>query len=152
VPDDLEAELRRMADDPDTPAHLKLGALRELGRLVRKKPPEKARRSSASGLPPDPLLEAHPSEGDEDGRELPPDPMADLDFAAWVGREPHELYRRVLVAVPFSPPGRPEPRSPQARELLDAEARFLRECRDRGIEGAEPVNEIAARRRRLRRA
>ncbi len=113
--------LRRMAEDESVPTHLRLGALKELGRRRQAEAPAApAAAPSGEGLPPNPLLERYPDE-DPDG---PLDPMADLDFAEITGRAPHRLYAKVLHSVP--------PHANRA-ELLRFEAEFLRACRDAGI-------------------
>jgi hypothetical protein len=135
--DDIEAGLRKIAMDDDVPANLRLGALKELGRLRGDAPPAPQPRASSSGLPSDPLLEEFPDVLGDDGHALPFDPMGDLDFAQVAGRAPHVLYAKALVRVPSGA---------SKEQLLDAEARFLRECRDRGIDTS--VDELAQRRRR----
>jgi hypothetical protein len=96
---EIEAGLRKIAMDESVPANLRLGALKELGRLRGDAPPEPRAqvRASASGLPPDPLLEEFQDAPGEDGRLLPFDPMSDLDWSQPVGRAPHRLYARALV-------------------------------------------------------
>jgi hypothetical protein len=130
-------ELRKMSTDPETPAHLRLGALKELGRLERseaRQPQPAADRDD--GLPTDPLLADFPDRPDPDsGRVLPADPMADLDWQQVTGRMPHRLYAKVLVRVP---------EAATKRLLLDAEARFLRECRNLGLD--TEADEVAERR------
>ena len=82
------------------------------------------RLASVDGLPADPLTESYPDPHPEGPR----DPMADLDWASAVGRWPHPLYRKALRGVP--------PRAGR-KELLEAEAKFLRACRDAGIVAAQ---------------
>lgn len=142
-----------MAQDESVPAHLRLGALKQLAVTGRQEKQGANGQVSGSrpredGLPDDPLLEQFPDAPDEHGRPRPPDPMADLDWELVVGRPPHHLYARVLVCVPFAPGHRD---AEQAKVLLDAEARFLRECRNRGIEGADDVSERRVRRRQKKR-
>jgi hypothetical protein len=135
----IEDDLRAMADDPDTPAHLRLGALRELGRLQRSEPtkvnghePERD-----DGLPPDPLLADFPLEADEEPFEAGADPMADLAFAEIVGRMPHPLYATVLFRIP---------NHADKDTLVRAEAMFLRDCRNRGLDTIDPDDDVAMRR------
>jgi hypothetical protein len=135
----IEDDLRAMADDPDTPAHLRLGALRELGRLQRSEPtkvnghePERE-----DGLPDDPLLAAFPLDAEEEPYAAGADPMADLDFEQIVGRMPHPLYAKVLFRIP----GRVDKDT-----LVRAEAQFLRECRNRGLDTIDPDDDVAMRR------
>jgi hypothetical protein len=155
VSDDLEQSLLKMANDPDTPAHLRLGALKQSALFRRAEMPAANRNGRPmmadrdDGRPPDPLLERFPELlRDEDGRPQPADPMADLDFDGWVGRMPHPLYARVLYAVPWHPTdgaGRARKdvhKGEEARILLDAEARFLRECRNRGLDVPDPDDEV----------
>jgi len=105
------------------------------------------------GLPPDPLLHEFPVMLDEQGRASPQDPQADLDWAVIVGRAPHSLYARVLHACPWHPAdlakrGRG---TDEGEVLLAAEARFLRACRDLGMDAeACEVAEVRRRRRRGR--
>ena len=162
--DPIEAELRKMAEDPNTPQHLKLGALKQLVALMGFGEPAKADGpvvvvpKRADGLPPDPLLEEFPGMlVDDGGRAVHADPMADLSWAGIVGRAPHSLYARVLHACPWHPTdlgrGYASPRDmgrgDEAGVLLDAEARFLRACRDRGLD--TEADEVAEARRRRRR-
>lgn len=155
-----------MAEDPDTPAHLKLGALKQLVAL-RTADPDASSSSTgpvvvvprrADGLPPDPLLDEFPEVlVDEDGRAVPPDPMADLSWAGIVGRPPHALYAKVLHTCPWHPTdaargyrsAKEMHRGDEAQTLRDAEARFLRACRDRGLDTeADEVADVRRRRRR----
>jgi hypothetical protein len=145
VADDLEKSLLAMANDPETPAHLRLGALKQLALFKRQETPARGGGPAPErddGLPGDPLLADFPDEPDEHGRPLPPDPMADLHWAAITGRMPHPAYARALVRVPFPAPARPEPKGAHAKLLLDAEAWFLRECRNRGIDVPDPDDEL----------
>jgi hypothetical protein len=145
VADDVEAELRKMAEDPGLPAHLKLGVLKQLIALRSLAKPAGSGHAPVvmpdreDGLPPDPLLEEFPADADEHGRVLPADPMADLDWCQAVGRMPHAMYARVLYVVPTS----------DKQTLLDAEARFLREARNRGLD--TEADEVADRRKRRQR-
>lgn len=142
----VEEELRKMAEDPSTPQHLKLGALKQLVALMgvgdtgaKKEGPGTVMPQRADGLPPDPLLDEFPLTLGEDGRALHPDPMADLDWARVVRRMPHALYAKVLQVVPTD----------DKQILVDAEARFLREARNRGFDTeADEVADVRRRRRR----
>ena len=125
-----------MAEDESVAAHLRLGALRELGRRrYAEKQSEPSAAPSPDGLPPDPLAERYP---DPDPN-APRDPMADLDWETMVGRPPHRLYLKVLRWVPAHA---------SRDELLSAEAEFLRRCRDLGLGGAHEVDELSPRRSR----
>lgn len=138
-----------MAADPDLPAHLRLGVLKQLAALMDT--PVPARGSAPGvmpdredGLPPDPLLEQFPPMLDEHGGVPHADCMSDLDFCQVVGRMPQALYAKVLWVVPPSA---------DKRTLVDAEARFLREARNRGFDTeADEVAEVRRRRRRERRS
>jgi hypothetical protein len=143
---DLEAELRAMAADPDLPAHLKLGVLKQLAALRGTAEPVNGSGGPVvmpereDGLPADPLLEEFPPRLDEHGHVPPADPMADLDWCAAVGRMPHALYAKVLYVCPPSA---------DKRTLVDAEARFLREARNAGFD--TEADEVAEKRRRRQR-
>ncbi len=154
---DLEAELRKMAEDPDLPAHLKLGVLKQLAALTGGGEPERGNKpvlaERADGLPPDPLLERFPEVlTDDEGRPNPADPMADLSWAGVVGRMPHALYARVLHTCPWHPTdlryrsAKDMHRGEEARTLRDAEERSLREARNRGFD--TEADEVAEKRRR----
>ncbi len=129
---DVEEELRKMAEDPNTPQHLRLGAVKQLVALMgvagdsgaKGAGPVVVMPQRADGLPPDPLLDAFPVTLDEHGHALPADPMADLDCARVVKRMPHALYAKVLQVVPTD----------DKQILIDAEQRFLREARNRGFD------------------
>ena len=156
---DLEAELRAMAADPGVPVHLKLGALKQLVALRGTAEPAASAvgrvPARTDGLPADPLLADYPPPLDEHGQMPPADPMADLSWGGVVGRAPHALYARVLHACPWHPTDlhrKPDRRSEEARILLDAEARFLREARNLGFDTeADEVAEVRRRRRREQR-
>ena len=131
-----------MAEDPALPAHLKLGVLKQL--VALRGTAEPARKPGVmpdreDGLPPDPLLSEFPPAVGEDCRALPDDPMADLDWCHVVGRMPHALYARVLHIVPTR----------DKQVLLDAEARFLRDARNLGLD--TEADEVAEKRRRKQR-
>lgn len=146
-----------MAEDPNTPQHLKLGALKQLVALMgvtdsaaKKDGPGVVMPKRSDGLPPDPLLDEFPVQLDEQGRAVHADPYADLDWAGVVGRPPHALYAKVLHACPWHPTdlGKRGRGSDEAQVLIDAEARFLREARNRGFDTA--ADEVADVRRRRR--
>jgi hypothetical protein len=150
-----------MAEDSNTPQHLKLGALKQLVALMgvgdsaaKKDGPVVVMPKRADGLPPDPLLDEFPEVlTDDDGRAVPADPYADLDWAGVVGRAPHALYARVLHTCPWHPTdlGKRGRSSNEAKTLIDAEQRFLRACRDRGLDTeADEVADVRRRRRRAR--
>jgi hypothetical protein len=107
VADDVEAELRKMAEDPELPAHSKLGVLKQLvalrGTAERANGGRGVMAARVDGLPPDPLLEQFPPMLYEHGQMPPADPMADLSWCGIVGRMPHQLYARVMYAVPWHP-------------------------------------------------
>lgn len=135
-----------MAEDPQTPQHLRLGALKQLVALTTAGAPATTTTGTAvvmpkrdDGLPPDPLLEDFPPVVDENGRVPPADPMADLDWCRVVRRMPHALYAKVLYVVPTD----------DKQTLIDAEQRFLREARNRGFD--TEADEVADARRRRRR-
>lgn len=152
-----------MAEDPDTPTHLKLGALKQLVALATAGAPASTATAVVmprrdDGLPLDPLLEEFPPTVDDGGHIVAADPMADLDWEGVVGRPPHALYARVLFACPFHPSDlRERYRSTKAMHAGDeagtlraAEARFLREARNRGFD--TEADEVADARRRRRRS
>lgn len=152
-----------MAEDPAMPAHLKLGALKQLVALRGTAEPVKAGglaalREREDGLPPDPLLARMPEVlTGEDGRPTRPDPLADLSWAGVVGRSPHALYARVLHTCPWHPTDliggyrstKAMYAGEEARTLRDAEALFLREARNLGFD--TEADEVADARRRRRR-
>lgn len=164
---DLEGELRAMAQDPKTPQHLKLGALKQLVALAaagdgaaKKDGPAVVVARRADGLPPDPLLDEFPEVlSDDGGGAVQADPFADLDWAGVVGRAPHALYAKVLHTCPWHPTGlqrgyssrQAMTKGDEAVKLRDAEARFLRACRDLGLDTeADEVADVRRRRRRAR--
>lgn len=133
-----------MAEDPDTPQHLKLGALKQLVALRGTAEPSATSGPAvllparADGLPPDPLLDEFPPTLDGSGRVLPADPMADLDWCRVVRRMPHALYAKALYVVPTD----------DRATLVAAEQRFLREARNRGFDTeADEVADVRRRRR-----
>jgi hypothetical protein len=152
---EVEAELQKLLEDKDLLPHLRLGVLKQLIELRGRAEPVSSNGHVVmperdDGLPCDPLLEQFPDEPDEHGHPRPNDPMADLHWEFIVGRPPHHLYARVLVRVPFDLSKRRDDEA--VKVLLDAEARFVRECRNRGIEGADDVSERRVRRQRKRRS
>lgn len=129
--------LRKMAADESVPAHLRLCALKELGRCG-----ESAEATpSADGDPEAAMravVERHCPESPEMAK-VAADPMRDLDFRAVTGRDPDPLY---LSWAPYCPenPKRAE------REIVAAARRL-------GVgrgphEVPEGADELAARRRR----
>jgi hypothetical protein len=95
-----------MAEDPDLPAHLKLGVLKQLVALRGTAEPVRkpgVMPDREDGLPLAPLLEEFPPAVGEDGRVLPADPQADLDWSGVVGRFRHSLYAGVLHVCPWHP-------------------------------------------------
>ena len=119
--------------------------MRELGRYDRSSVEANGSPSPTradDGLPVDPLITAFSVETVDraTGAPLPPDPMADLDWRQVTGRMPHRLYAKALFVCP---------EGADRAALLAAEAAFLRECRNRGMD--VQADEVADRRARKRR-
>jgi hypothetical protein len=157
VADEVEAELKRMAEDPEMPAHLKLGALKQLVALRGTGAPARGGEpvvlpEREDGLPPDPLLERFPEVlADEDGRPNLPDPMADLSWAGIVGRMPHALYARVLHTCPWHPNELAKAGRPRRRRRSSSTPR-AGSCAKHGTRGSNTeADEVAEKRRRKQR-
>jgi hypothetical protein len=92
--------LQAMANDTDVPVHLRLGALKELGKR-RESNPE-------ISTEPDPLgvmrsvVDRHCPQTPEE-RDLPPDPMRALDFEAFTGRRADRVAFSWLPYCPENP-------------------------------------------------
>jgi hypothetical protein len=133
--------LREMAADEDVPAHLRLGALKELGR--RGEPPEG--RSATDGDP-EAAMEAVIARIAPEPPELakaPADPTRDLDFQALVGRPMDSI---ALGWLPNLPAGDKRTAERDEKEVVAAARRL-------GVgrgphEIPESGDELAARRRR----
>jgi hypothetical protein len=97
---DLELQtLREMVADPNTPAHLRLGALNSLQKLkeAAAPPPVREPLGVMQGI----VDQYCPQTADE--RELPPDPLRTLDFQAFVGRAPDPVAFSWLPYCPTEP-------------------------------------------------
>lgn len=121
VDEDVEKHLLRMAEDENVPDHLRLGALKQLAMFLRSRPAPPP--PAQDGGRPE-LLRGLGLDEPEEARELPADPMRDLDFGYVVGRTPHPLFYAWTRVIP---------RDLSRRELLAAEQTFLRRARAAGV-------------------
>jgi len=91
--DEVEKGLLAMLDDPDLPAHLRLGVLGRLEKLRSKNPPPTVPDGTPDLLAGLGLDEPPEADG------LAPDPMRDLDFLHVTGQWPDPLFHAWTTVV-----------------------------------------------------
>jgi hypothetical protein len=89
--------LRQMADDPKTPSHLRLGALKELARLRERETPVRFEGDPLGAMRE--VVEKFCPETDYT-KGMPADPQRGLDFEAFVGRKADVIF---LSWAPYCP-------------------------------------------------
>jgi hypothetical protein len=128
-----------MAEDDDVPSHIRLGALKQLGELRRRQPPEGDDDPQAKM---DAVVERHCPQTPEMAA-VAADPMRDLDFEGLVGRP---MDATALSWLPCLPASDRRAAERVERELVAAARRLGVGTGPREL--PETADELAERRRR----